>query len=907
MAALLAPPPGKRFALAAGSLALALATACCLAAADGPASADPGLGINPSGANAASSPGWAGFVETNFPFFSTTLDARGLGAGWPEDNLTPRGLVLNLGHDCWVCFDLDLLRVAATWTGRAVTPVSMAQGSYHRGGAKALEGQTRLPEIDGSPWLANGIYPGWQIGEVPALSDPRAPGPDAKEVGRGPLARGLGRFQSIRQFDGGVCLEYEVAGAQVTETLEARWLDGHASVQRGFRVASVPRSLCVVLGRRPSSAPVQLAVQLAGTNDANGHSLVELGETEAGTHFARLHPSATPVEFRVAFALGTAARTWTDSLVDRPPRPRWSGEVATQVDRSTAQDPFVVDNCELPLANPWRRNVRLADVAFRLDGDAFGVTFDGDVWWISGFDTGRLRWRRFASGFHEPLSLVVRKDEIFIYDRNGIWRLRDRDGNGEADVHELYANAFTQTAETREFATSMKLAPDGSFVIAKGGQQSSTLGQHNGTVLRVSPDGETATVLGWGLRMPFIGVHPRTGWVTASDQQGHYVPATPLHVIRDNQFYGFLPLFLPKEKYPAPIAEPLTWIPHPINPSGVCQVWLTGAKMGPLNDALLHLGYYRPEVFLVLVNDLRDREEAAVVSLTRDLAFPPLSGAVRPQDGQLYVAGFQIWGSEARQISGLARLRYTGAPNPYPRAVQPTEQGVLLQFDLPLRASSATNLANFSAERWNYRRTANYGSPHYRLDGSKGQEAMPPASVYLSKDARRVFVGIADMKPVMQMRLGWALESESGAALARNAYFTPRVLRRFDPVAEGFGPLRVDLSLRATTPAADPTPITAAEGKRLSELMGCVACHSLDGTTLGKVGPTWKGLFGRERQFTDGTRQRADESYLRQSIREPTAKIVRGFDQSDTGMPSYEGVITDAQIEALVEYLKTFR
>jgi hypothetical protein len=69
------------------------------------------------------------------------------------------------------------------------------------------------------------------------------------------------------------------------------------------------------------------------------------------------------------------------------------------VDRSTAQDPFVVDNCELPLANPWRRNVRLADVAFRSDGDAFGVTFDGDVWWISGFDTGRLRWRRVASGF----------------------------------------------------------------------------------------------------------------------------------------------------------------------------------------------------------------------------------------------------------------------------------------------------------------------------------------------------------------------------------------------------------------------------------------------------------------------------------------------------------------------------
>src|SRR5256885_17000464 len=110
-----------------------------------------------------------------------------------------------------------------------------------------------------------------------------------------------------------------------------------------------------------------------------------------------------------------------------------------------------------------------------------------------------------------PRSTLFPYTTLFRSDRNGIWRLRDTDGNGEADVHELFSNAFAQTAETREFATSMKLAPDGSFVIAKGGQVGTTAGKHNGTVLRVSPNGESATVLGWGLRMPFIGVHPRTG------------------------------------------------------------------------------------------------------------------------------------------------------------------------------------------------------------------------------------------------------------------------------------------------------------------------------------------------------------------------------------------------------------
>src|SRR6266850_7280370 len=90
---------------------------------------------------------WAPFVEPDFPFFSSVLDARDLGEGWPTNNLTPRGLILNLGNDCWACFDVDLLRMSAIWEGKGVTPVSMAQGSYHDAGHKAPEGQETLPRI----------------------------------------------------------------------------------------------------------------------------------------------------------------------------------------------------------------------------------------------------------------------------------------------------------------------------------------------------------------------------------------------------------------------------------------------------------------------------------------------------------------------------------------------------------------------------------------------------------------------------------------------------------------------------------------------------------------------------------------------------------------------------------------
>jgi cytochrome c2 len=392
--------------------------------------------------------------------------------------------------------------------------------------------------------------------------------------------------------------------------------------------------------------------------------------------------------------------------------------------------------------------------------------------------------------------------------------------------------------------------------------------------------------------------------ITASDQQGHYVPATPLHHIADGRFYGFMSLLRPHEAYPAPIADPMTWIPHPVNASGASQVWLAGARMGPLTGALIHLGYYRPELLVVHVNEQGDRCSAAITSLTRDLRFPPLHGAVDPVDGQLYVTGFQIWGTEAPQLSGLARVRYTGHPFTLPRSVVPTREGVLLRFDVALEAAQATNPANFSAERWNYKRTPAYGSPHFRLDGAKGQETMIPSSASLAADAHSVFVALPDMRPAMQMRLAWALNAKDGTTMQHSTYFSAQELPAFDPHTAGFGALVVDLTpRRSATPTA--TPRTAEAGRRLAELMGCSACHSADGSVLGKVGPSWKGLLGRERALADGSRVVADTAYLEASIRDPAAQIVAGFDRSDTGMPSYEGVLTEDQIAALIEYLKT--
>src|SRR5512145_496506 len=101
---------------------------------------------------------WADWIEPDFPFFSSVLDVGRAGGGLPATNLTPRALVLNLGRGRWVAFDIDLLRVAAMWSGNGVTPRALSPGSYHVPDRKTPGGQSPSPEPDGKVWLANGIY-----------------------------------------------------------------------------------------------------------------------------------------------------------------------------------------------------------------------------------------------------------------------------------------------------------------------------------------------------------------------------------------------------------------------------------------------------------------------------------------------------------------------------------------------------------------------------------------------------------------------------------------------------------------------------------------------------------------------------------------------------------------------------
>jgi cytochrome c oxidase subunit 2 len=104
---------------------------------------------------------------------------------------------------------------------------------------------------------------------------------------------------------------------------------------------------------------------------------------------------------------------------------------------------------------------------------------------------------------------------------------------------------------------------------------------------------------------------------------------------------------------------------------------------------------------------------------------------------------------------------------------------------------------------------------------------------------------------------------------------------------------------RSLAPAGDAAAQSPAEqGRALAQAKGCVGCHSVDGSAA--VGPSWRGLYGRTETLADGTTARVDEAFLDIEIRDPKARIVRGYAPL---MPAVE--LSDAERGALVAYIRS--
>jgi len=98
---------------------------------------------------------------------------------------------------------------------------------------------------------------------------------------------------------------------------------------------------------------------------------------------------------------------------------------------------------------------------------------------------------------------------------------------------------------------------------------------------------------------------------------------------------------------------------------------------------------------------------------------------------------------------------------------------------------------------------------------------------------------------------------------------------------------------------AGETESLAASGQQLFQFLACANCHRTD-----KPGrcPNLEGVFGKPVQLSTGETVKADEDYIRESILNPGAKIVAGYQNI---MPSFQGLVTEEELLKLIEYIKS--
>ncbi len=575
------------------------------------------------------------------------------------------------------------------------------------------------------------------------------------------------------------------------------------------------------------------------------------------------------------------------ALIDyRAGGPRhWPASIVTRGKRGEGPGPYVVDRLTTPYPgvyegsprggdwkdNVFRRRIMIAGFDFFPGGTRAALsTWEGDVWIVDGIDgdLDKLTWHRFASGLFEPLGLAIVGGVVHASGRDQITRLHDLNGDGEADYYENFNNQATNSQGFHEFQFDLQTDAKGNFYTAKaapvraggrgfgGGGGNGTVTPFAGTVHRISPDGKKREVYATGLRAPNgIGVSPG-GQVTTGDNEGTWMPACPLNWVKPGSYHGVADS---AHRSPLPRPEPpLCWISKTYDNSGGSQVWVTSDRWGPFQGELLHLSYGRAAIYLVVKQAVDSFMQGGIVPLlggpdAGQITGGPVeltSSAMRARfnlgDGQLYVAGLSGWQSDAVSLTGFDRIRYTGKEVHTLRGLAATTAGVELTFSHPLDPTTV-DPGSFSVQRWNYRRSSEYGSPELSVEnpGQRGHDQMEVLEARLSADGKSVLLDLADLRPAHQMLIHMQLKARDGVPIRQSVMHTIHELPR-DPRASGRSRVasarpggQPGLLLELAAEGA-PTHAAVAPGVKLHVPSGTAASPFLP---PGRFTATWQGTL----------------------------------------------------------------
>lgn len=748
------------------------------------------------------------------PTFSGTIRAK-----FPEGNTTMKGIVVALGKDtnAFICYDTDLMRVSLAWTGDYLKFGNYMKEIVH----------PQPPEVAGTPVFGTKPGPGWAKAGI--LKDPR---PNAQ----GPLPAEWAKHRGVYLHERNVIFSYTVGKSEVLEMPGLEMANGQQLFTRTIQITKPTAQRILVSGGLPESAsgtatgeraalvlddlgtadaPASLGVALIGAPDAaveanNGEVTVRLSGKEKEAFQIVVWKGTTADAAKFRFALGKIKNSADLRALTKGGPARWSEPVITKGALATSggDGPYVVDVLTEPVPNPWKMNTFIGGFDFFPDGRAAVCTFHGDVWIVSGIDDKleKLTWRRFATGMFQPLGVKVVGGKVYVTGRDQITRLHDLNGDGEADFYENFNNDTVVTPNYHEFCLDLQTDKAGNFYYAKGSPWTPDVkSPHQGTMLKVSKDGSKLEVYATGLRAPNgMGMGPNDE-LTVSDNQGHWMPASKLNLVKKGGFYGMTPaahremtlvrdgtnivmdpsdaklraeLKIPPFDGKAPIPtgydQPIAWLPMNMDNSSGGQVWATTSKWGPLKNHMLFMSYGRGTLFHVMTEEVDGVTQAGMVKFPLKFQTGLMRGRVHPKDGQVYVSGLRGWQTDGTKEGGLYRVRYTGKPVHTPLELHALKDGLQIQFTGELDAASATDLASYAVEQWNYTYSGSYGSPEHSVTDAKVRkhDKVEVKSARLAKDKKTVLIEITGFQPANQMKIKMSLKAADGTEINQEIYNT---------------------------------------------------------------------------------------------------------------------------------------
>ncbi len=701
------------------------------------------------------------------PFLSGYMDAT------PKIN---KAVSINLGHGATVCFDTEMCKLALGWEGGFVRLPT---------GRDGLEG---MPKPGGSNIVfTTPAGPGWADGDGD-FTDGR---PEFKGRKYGPLPREHAKWKGIYLDGDTTVLSYTVGKASV---LERHSFLGD-EFKRFIEVTPSGKPTTTIVCEAKNGAKVdglgKTAVVFAGT-EALAIAVKGDGRLELGTNKTLLlkfdaKPSLATIRLR-RVALDRAESDAGTMLngpdlehgalskaVKKPGTARWGAPFAVPGKLSTNKtEAYVVDTLSVPETNRFNSWIRCSGIDFFSDASRAAVcSVSGDVWVLDHIDDqlDRVTWKRFATGLFQPLGLKIVEDKVYVLGRDQITRLHDLNNDGEADFYENFNNDVGAFQEYHEFALDLQVDSKGDFYFAKGGNLGDAKHPHNGCVIKVSKDGSKLEVVANGLRAPNgMGMGPNDE-ISVSDNEGNWVPSSRFSIIKSGGFYGHVNNAFQTPK-PTTYDNPVCWLPKNVDNSSGGQIWVQSDKWGPFNGDMLFMSYGHCTLHKVLLDQVEGEYQGGVVKFPLRFDTGIMRGAFNQKDGQLYVAGLNVWQSDGAKKGAVHRVRYTGQAVNMPTKLHATKQGVELTFTSPLDETSVADLANRNIEQWNYKWTGNYGSPEFKVSEPevKGHDKVELKAARLSADKRTVYLDIPSIQPVMQMKIAANIKAADGTPVKQEVW-----------------------------------------------------------------------------------------------------------------------------------------